>query len=923
MQYRSLEGVILIKNSRTGLLNLLHETLATHTVLTVNSRLSRHLMQAHDQWQLAQGKSSWETPSVLPLNAWLRQQWQKLSFQYQGDVPILLSNIQAQALWEKVILESEYGATLLNISATAKAAQQAWRLLNQWCLSLDVLEQDEHPDTIAFHQWAVAFQQLCRDSNYLDEAELSTWVAEQLACQHALLGEDIKWLGFDELTPQHQMLMQAQQEAGINAEQLELPLREVSAQLLPCADSRAEIEAAALWLRELLESGAQGPIGVVVPDLSGLRADIERIFDEVLTPAAAIDLSNAIHRPFNLSLGTALADLPMIHSALNLLSLMQGHSPLGKWSQFLLSSFISGANEEMAARAQLDARIRRHGEAKLNLRQILYWADKENISDEGDETKTLEQLMEILIALREQFASMPATDSAVGWSERLQSLLQIAGWPGERELDSTAFQTAQAWKGLLTQLGSLGHVLPSLTYKEALRYLRQLAAVTLFQPQNRGEPVQVLGVLEAVGLEFSHCWVMGLHDGVWPPAPQPNSFLPIELQRELHMPHSTAERELAYAQRISKRLFSAASQVIISFPQREGDAELRASPLVTELKTVKRPSWLSKTLPSYRRSQYAARSMENYADWHAPSLQGAQAKGGTSIFKDQAACPFRAFARHRLGAEGLAEPVTGLDAADRGNLVHNVLERFWKNIPDQEALLALDDEELLIYVDTVVEDVVAVEAELFPLVFTERFTRLEKVRLSRLTMEWLIHERERESFSVAGVEVSRTINVGGLYLEAKADRIDKLKSGGEMIIDYKTGDPKVYAWFGSRPDEPQLPLYAISHDQDVSAIAFARLSPSGSCFRGLSRHPNEAEGITALEESKYDMGKEDWPTLLSEWRNVLTDLAKEFRQGLAVVDPKEGHKTCQYCECAPLCRVNELDTNGIGEFGSAEGDAGE
>jgi len=45
------------------------------------------------------------------------------------------------------------------------------------------------------------------------------------------------------------------------------------------------------------------------------------------------------------------------------------------------------------------------------------------------------------------------------------------------------------------------------------------------------------------------------------------------------------------------------------------------------------------------------------------------------MVKDQAACPFRAFAAHRLGAEGLQFPHTGLDALERGTLVHRVLAR--------------------------------------------------------------------------------------------------------------------------------------------------------------------------------------------------------------------------------------------------------
>ena len=892
----------------------LHTIVANSTLLTVNSRLSRHLAQGHEQWQLARGKHCWPTPVVLPWNAWLKQQWQQLGFSHQGDVPTLLSDIQAQALWEQVIRDSPQGAALLNISATAKSARQAWRLLKQWRQPLDDIAQEQHPDILTFCQWAQAFQKQCRDRHYLDEDSLPDWVIVQLAQQQITLDKAMYWLGFDELTPQQQSLMQAQRDAGAQAERMALPLHQAQPRLLPCADSRAEIEAAAQWLRRLLEEGASGPIGIVVPDLAGMRRDIERIFDEVLTPASITDLSGPTQRPFNLSLGTALADLPMIHSALNLLSLLQGDWPLERWSQYLLSPFGKGADAELAARAQLDARLRRHGEARLNLRQVLYWAEREN--NEAGNTP-LAQLQATLVALREQMAALSARQSASAWSEQLQTLLQITGWPGERELDSEGFQTGQAWKALLATFGSLEQVLPALTYRESLRHLRQLATTTLFQPQNRGEPVQVLGVLEAVGLAFSHCWVMGLHDGVWPAAPRPNPFLPVELQRRLQMPHASAERELAYAQHISQRLFAAAPEVIVSYPQREGDAELRPSPLLAGLEPLADPP-APGPRQRYSAQQFAARRMTSFSDWRAPPLAGSQASGGTSIFKDQAACPFRAFARHRLGAEGLAEPVSGLDAAERGNLVHKVLEKFWTRIRSQAELDLLADDVLQQQVEAVVQEVVAAEAAIFPQIFTERFRHLEQARLGRLTLAWLQQERAREPFSVAGVEVKRTINIGGLQLEAKADRIDRLKSGGEMIIDYKTGDPKVHTWFGTRPDEPQLPLYAISHDEAVAGVAFARLNPAGIGFRGLSRHANEAQGIAALHESKYDIGKDDWQALLDEWRKVLTQLAENFRHGLAEVDPKEGATTCQYCECAPLCRINELNGLGLKEEAADE-----
>jgi hypothetical protein len=50
------------------------------------------------------------------------------------------------------------------------------------------------------------------------------------------------------------------------------------------------------------------------------------------------------------------------------------------------------------------------------------------------------------------------------------------------------------------------------------------------------------------------------------------------------------------------------------------------------------------------------------------------------VFQYQAACPFRAFVELRLGAEDLEVPVPGLDARQRGTLIHAALEVFWTEV---------------------------------------------------------------------------------------------------------------------------------------------------------------------------------------------------------------------------------------------------
>ena len=55
-------------------------------------------------------------------------------------------------------------------------------------------------------------------------------------------------------------------------------------------------------------------------------------------------------------------------------------------------------------------------------------------------------------------------------------------------------------------------------------------------------------------------------------------------------------------------------------------------------------------------------------------------RGGTRVLADQAACPFRAFAKWRLSAEELEEPESGLDPRDRGKLLHALMREIWTRL---------------------------------------------------------------------------------------------------------------------------------------------------------------------------------------------------------------------------------------------------
>lgn len=160
-------------------------------------------------------------------------------------------------------------------------------------------------------------------------------------------------------------------------------------------------------------------------------------------------------------------------------------------------------------------------------------------------------------------------------------------------------------------------------------------------------------------------------------------------------------------------------------------------------------------------------------------------------------------------------------------------------------------------------------------------------------------EVRRPPFTVVKLEEKKIIEIGGLHLETRADRVDELPDGRQVILDYKTGDVKPQGWTGPRLDQPQIPLYCISSDAGIAAAAFARIQAEGIGLIGISDVP--------LPGLKSYSGKNDPPLeeQIVEWRRALASLAEQFKAGDARVDPKSGEKTCEYCAIVPLCRIRE------------------
>tara|TARA_B110000285_G_C14840391_1_gene475073 strand:- start:169 stop:717 length:549 start_codon:yes stop_codon:yes gene_type:complete len=137
-------------------------------------------------------------------------------------------------------------------------------------------------------------------------------------------------------------------------------------------------------------------------------------------------------------------------------------------------------------------------------------------------------------------------------------------------------------------------------------------------------------------------------------------------------------------------------------------------------------------------------------------------------------------------------------------------------------------------------------------------------------------EKGRTPFSVFGIEEEMTGNFHGLPLRLKIDRVDQLKDGRKIIIDYKTGENPKAEWEGGRLKEPQVPLYAVFSKTPIAAAVLGKMHVSGQSFIGLSETSGLMPNVSATEK--------DLSTYIIQWEHSLKALAEEFLQGYAAVE---------------------------------------
>ena len=340
----------------------------------------------------------------------------------------------------------------------------------------------------------------------------------------------------------------------------------------------------------------------------------------------------------------------------------------------------------------------------------------------------------------------------------------------------------RCWRGrdgrmaadLLAELQSTEQALGlSIAAEDSVAVLRDLLAGKSVRPAYGGHPrLFIWGLLEARLQQADLMVLGGLNEGVWPALPQPDPWLAPKVRANLKL------AGLEYRIGLSAHDFASAlgaRDVLITRARRDGRSPTVASRLLLRLEA------LSGGLPRDHRLERITAALDDPGppapvERPAPCPPAAQRPKRISVTSVDRLCadPFAFYAQAILRLRALDPVDADHTAAWKGSAVHQVFEQWLKKDgcdpdrlrPRAEALLADDT--------------------IHPMLRALWAPRLLEAIdwMGKLELENRAGGRVPLVAEAKGEAVLAGINVHG-----RADRIDRLASGGIAIIDYKTGAP--------------------------------------------------------------------------------------------------------------------------------------
>lgn len=830
---------------------LLQELHNNALVITPNNRLSQQLLKNFADKYL--DASSIAKPTCLPYQNFLQHLYKILQHQNPYiEHPVLLTTAQESYLWQKICEKSNLNNTNNNF---LKQIQEAWNRCRLWQVDIKHTDFDKTWQAKISKDLQIQFQEYLNDKNLITQANLIDYLTKFSILSY----KKIIWACFDDYTPAQLSLQNHLQNHANEICHYDLDSLSIIPYKYQARDINDEYLTLAFWLEERLNAGDNN-IAVVMPNIETHGDYLANILQKKLP-----------NEHINISLGKALADYLLVSHALRFIFIEDNIDNCDA-RMILNSPYIAGSQTELIKRAELLQNLK-----ILKQRNI-------KIQDLAQECKKLApKLADVLSGI----SAYPKIASPSEWVILFQKRLHTLGFPGEYSLSSEAYQCLNRLQSLFAEFTKFAIISETMQKTEALETLYFLASQSIFQPKQSPSKISILGLLEASGCAFDSIWVTNLTDKCMPSDTSFSAFIPIEMQKNLKMPHSSHTRELQFAKQQINRLQNSCSHIVFSYPSFIDDIPMLPSPLLLNIKPL--PKIDNLFIPN------ATKLVSYTQNYVIPAENLKNLQGGTSLLANQAKCPFMAFAKNRLFAIPENSVNNWPNNLERGQILHKILEEFWNQINNRQKLASLSDDEINDLIYNLSQQVInankpRLDSELHSLI-----THGEIKRYNSLVKSALQWELSRPNFEIVATEKSYTLELNEINFKIRIDRLDKSNQDTKIIIDYKSRMPTSKPWDEDRPLEPQLLLYALL-DDSVDCVLYLELKNGRVSASGISKFALDIPGV---KEIKGD----DWQSSKAIWHKQLSSLVTEFSEGICMPNPAKT-SICQNCDLQDLCRFD-------------------
>jgi len=574
--------------------------LDTNSAVIVPTRsLANELNERVAKYFLSSGQSVWVTPTILIWSDYLRLLWQlnRDSLCQRLNVHSLISTQQSAVLWTQIVeasRRSESELTLLNVQQTTKAIQRSWKLMHDWQINAEELEQDHVADTKQFVNWTRAYRKLLDTRSLLDDQLLISALIDMPDTQHPFKALHI--VSYDLLTAAQQRYLSNAQANGVIWQRSKPSVEENSTSYLNYDDNNAEIAAALNFARECLEQDSEHKISIVIPDLAHRQTQIQELARDIFYAGESPLSMQESHSVYGFSLGQSLIDLPAIEAALSAISLLKNKTNAVEFGFLLRNQFLGFSAQHREAGRLFEQWLKHNRIHTFLFDQVpsLYEQCIEHFEQASQPMETsLLPALQTLVEMRQDIAlRLTSAKESSGYAAlRFTEWLQVFGdWLGlwqwrtttqGSKTNSVQYQLETRWKALLEEFASLSTVQQRAGLVRALELLQQMARNTVFFPKSADSPILISGVFEAIGRQVDTCIFTGMHQD-YPAPPTSDAFISNRFLSAANHPEATAESGFLHAQSVINNLLDCAKNRRISYSssnQQNREISMQASPL--------------------------------------------------------------------------------------------------------------------------------------------------------------------------------------------------------------------------------------------------------------------------------------------------------------------------------------------------------